>query len=55
MRFLKFITFLIFSPLSAQVGIGTSTPNSSSVLDLTSTEKGFLTPRMTTTQIITNL
>lgn len=32
------------------IGIGTATPHSSSLLDLTSTTKGFLTPRMTTTQ-----
>jgi len=32
------------------VGIGTTTPNQSSILDLTSTDKGFLAPRMTTVQ-----
>lgn len=35
-----------------QVGIGTTTPNASSVLDITSTTQGFLTPRMTTAQRI---
>jgi hypothetical protein len=34
----------------AQVGIGTNTPNASSVLDLTSTTKAFLPPRLTTGQ-----
>lgn len=34
----------------AQVGIGTSTPTSSSMLDVTSTTRGFLMPRMTTTE-----
>ena len=34
----------------AQVGIGTPAPNTSSVLDLSSTNKAFLPPRMTTTQ-----
>jgi hypothetical protein len=34
----------------AQVGIGTTTPNTSSVLDLTSTNKAFIPPRLTTTQ-----
>ena len=34
----------------AQVGIGTATPNASSVLDVSSTTKGFLPPRMTTTE-----
>ncbi len=32
------------------VGIGTTTPNNSAVLDLTSTTKGFLAPRMTQAQ-----
>ena len=39
----------IFS-LSTSVGIGTNNPNNSSVLDLTSTNKGFLAPRMTVYQ-----
>lgn len=34
----------------AQVGIGTVAPDVSSMLDITSTTQGFLTPRMTTTQ-----
>ncbi|MEY3412353.1 MAG: hypothetical protein RIQ70_1041 [Bacteroidota bacterium] len=49
-----FIT-LIFNFLSvlvvnAQVGIGTTTPTASAVLDLTSTTQGFLPPRMTQAQ-----
>lgn len=36
---------------SLPVGIGVTTPNSSSLLDLTSTTKGLLPPRLTTTQI----
>jgi hypothetical protein len=35
---------------TGNVGIGTSTPNGSALLDLSSTSKGFLPPRMTTTQ-----
>ncbi len=35
---------------TGDVGIGTSSPNASALLDLTSTTKGFLPPRMTTTQ-----
>lgn len=35
---------------NGNVGIGTSTPNTSSILDITSTDKGFLIPRMTTAQ-----
>jgi hypothetical protein len=34
----------------SSVGMGTSTPSSSAVLDLTSTSKGFLPPRMTEAQ-----
>ncbi|MDA9290018.1 fibronectin type III domain-containing protein [Polaribacter sp.] len=34
----------------AQVGIGTTTPDASSALDITSTTKGLLIPRMTTAQ-----
>src|SRR4051812_9680229 len=34
----------------AQVGIGTTTPNASSILDLTATDKGLLIPRMTASQ-----
>jgi hypothetical protein len=34
----------------AQVGIGTTNPHTSSILDLTSTTQGFLVPRLTTTQ-----
>lgn len=35
---------------NAQVGIGTTTPNASAVLDITSTTKGLLLPRMTQVQ-----
>jgi hypothetical protein len=34
----------------AQVGIGTTTPNASSILDLQSTDKALILPRMTTAQ-----
>lgn len=36
--------------LLAQVGIGTNTPNSSTVLDVTSTTKGVLLPRLSSTE-----
>ncbi|MFT6744084.1 MAG: Flp pilus assembly pilin Flp [Bacteroidia bacterium] len=36
--------------IQAQVGIGTTSPETTSILDLTSTTKGFLPPRMTSTQ-----
>jgi hypothetical protein len=35
---------------SGQIGIGTETPNSSAIVDITSTTKGVLFPRMTSTQ-----
>ncbi|MDO6429351.1 hypothetical protein Q4E93_02045 [Flavitalea sp. BT771] len=43
--------FLAFSCAAfAQVGIGTTAPDASSILDLTSTSQGLLPPRMTTAQ-----
>jgi len=36
---------------AAQVGIGTTTPDTSSILDVESTDKGVLVPRLTTAQI----
>lgn len=46
------LSFLIFTSLNigAQVGIGTTNPDPSAVLDMTSTSQGVLTPRMTTAQ-----
>lgn len=45
------LAFICFSlNVNAQVGIGTLTPDASSMLDLSSTDKGLLAPRMTTTQ-----
>jgi cytoskeletal protein CcmA (bactofilin family) len=47
------LTFLVFQFTRAQnVGIGTTTPNAKALLDITSTTKGFLAPRMTTSQRI---
>ena len=47
---------LIFAILTgdsiAQIGIGTSTPNSSAKLDVNSTTKGVLFPRMTNSQML---
>jgi hypothetical protein len=46
-----FIVGLFFSMhLFAQTGIGTTTPHASAKLDVTSTDKGFLPPRMTSSQ-----
>ena len=48
------LTLAVFASVTsvaiAQVGIGTVNPEASSMLDITSTEKGMLTPRMTTVQ-----
>jgi hypothetical protein len=40
----------ITATYTGEIGIGTSSPNASAILDITSTTKGFLPPRMTTTQ-----
>ncbi|MEZ4778851.1 MAG: tail fiber domain-containing protein [Flavobacteriaceae bacterium] len=42
----------IFTTVNAQVGINTITPEASSILDVTSTNKGVLIPRMTEAQRI---
>ncbi|WP_312345052.1 hypothetical protein [Chryseobacterium binzhouense] len=49
-KLVSFLLLVLSLTLNAQVGIGTSTPDASSLLDLNSTSKGLLTPRMTTTQ-----
>jgi hypothetical protein len=41
---------LIGNPIFAQVGIGTITPDPSSILDISSTTQGMLAPRMTSAQ-----
>ncbi|WP_394774187.1 hypothetical protein [Flavobacterium sp.] len=48
--FLLLFFFLLTLAGNAQIGIGTTTPNATSILDITSTTKGMLTPRMTTVQ-----
>ncbi|HZV69528.1 MAG TPA: FISUMP domain-containing protein [Saprospiraceae bacterium] len=51
-RLVLFLTFFsIVALINAQrVGINTATPNTSAVLDVESTTRGFLPPRMTTSQ-----
>ena len=51
MRFLIFLSVLLSGNVFAQVGVNTSTPNSSSLLDIQSTTKGLLVPRLTNTQM----
>jgi hypothetical protein len=48
--FFLIIVLLVSEIIRAQVSIGTTTPDSSSLLDLYSTSKGLLIPRMTTNQ-----
>jgi hypothetical protein len=48
--FLMPLVLLISSSLYAQVGIGTTTIDASSVLDVSSSSKGLLMPRLTTAQ-----
>ena len=50
---IKYITafaFLNIGVANAQTGVGTTTPDASAVLDVSSTTKGFLMPRLTDTQ-----
>lgn len=51
LRRISLLVFIIFSMATqAQVGIGNTNPATSSMLDITSTDKGLLIPRMTTAQ-----
>lgn len=52
MKKVLFSIFFSFWALAlvAQVGIGTTSPNASAILDVSSTTKGVLLPRLTTTQ-----
>ena len=47
---LVFLMCLINSLSNAQIGIGTTSPNASAALDISSTSKGILFPRLTTIQ-----
>lgn len=50
-QFILMFLFLLSSIMAkSQVGIGTTTPNASSELDVYATDKGFLLPRLTTAQ-----
>ena len=51
MKSISLFIFILFSTITfSQVGIGTTTPNASSALDITSTNAGILVPRMTEAQ-----
>jgi hypothetical protein len=47
---LTFFGAFILLSVSAQTGIGTTTPNASAKLEIAATDKGLLIPRMTSTQ-----
>lgn len=47
--------FTGLNALNAQVGIGTPTPDNSAVLELQSTGKGFLPPRLTESERDNNI
>ena len=49
-QFFSLLMMLLSMGLYAQVGINTASPNPSAALDVTSTTKGFLPPRMTLAQ-----
>ena len=48
--YLFLLSFFAFN-LQAQVGVNTTSPNASSLLDVSSTTKGFLYPKLTNTQM----
>nr|WP_294781253.1 hypothetical protein [uncultured Flavobacterium sp.] len=45
-----FFLLILTATVQAQIGIGTVTPDASSILDITSVSQGMLAPRMTTVQ-----
>jgi uncharacterized protein (TIGR02145 family) len=51
-----YVVILLFNGYmaQAQIGIGTSSPNSNAILDLTSSQKGLLLPRVASTSVILN-
>ncbi|WP_028376599.1 hypothetical protein [Leeuwenhoekiella sp. MAR_2009_132] len=48
---LRFLLFILPAMVFAQVGIGITSPDASSILDVTSSTRGVLLPRMTTAQM----
>jgi hypothetical protein len=49
LKFLAVLALLSVGFANAQVGVGTTTPDASAVLDVSSTTRGLLLPRLTTT------
>lgn len=54
MRLLNLFTILFSLSAFSQVGVGTTTPNASALLDMSSASKGFLLPRLNLTGINDN-
>jgi hypothetical protein len=56
LKYLILLTFFLTFKIFAQVGIGTTSPDASAVLEISSTNKGFLPPRValnSTTDVLT--
>ncbi|MGB4080507.1 MAG: hypothetical protein WBK38_04970 [Bacteroidia bacterium] len=50
-HYLVILTLLLAATVTqAQVGIGTASPNTTAILDITASAKGLIVPRMTTTE-----
>lgn len=50
LMFTSCLALAVTIPMYAQIGLGTTSPDASSVVDISSTDKGMLTPRLTNTQ-----
>ncbi|KMQ67880.1 hypothetical protein ACM39_11100 [Chryseobacterium sp. FH2] len=53
-KIITLMVIMVYGTMYAQVGINTTSPDSSSALDVTSTSKGVLLPRISNTSSITN-
>lgn len=53
-KIITLVLVMAFCSITAQVGINTSSPDQSAALDVTSTSKGVLLPRITTLTSVTN-
>ncbi|KFF18073.1 hypothetical protein [Chryseobacterium sp. JM1] len=53
-KIITLVLVMAFCSITAQVGINTTTPDASSALDVTSTSKGVLLPRISNLSSITN-
>ena len=53
-KLLLFSVLLITNGLNAQIGIGTNTPSANAVLDVNSTNKGLMLPRLDNTSLVSS-